>query len=127
MEKKNRPLAPHLTIYKPQITSIVSIFHRISGSTLALSFICLIFFVYFDIVFSEFFLCYNEVFILQIYFYWLFISLANFISVLISFHFFNGIRHLIWDLAIGLDAKNVSTTGLLVLSITTIILFSILL
>ena len=31
MKKNNRPLSPHLTIYKPQITSIMSISHRVSG------------------------------------------------------------------------------------------------
>ena len=31
MNKKNQPLSPHLTVYKPQITSIMSISHRISG------------------------------------------------------------------------------------------------
>lgn len=127
MYKKNRPLAPHLTIYKPQITSIVSIFHRISGSTLALSLICLTFFVYFDIVFSEFFFFYNEVWVFQRYLYWLLISFSNFLFVLVCFHFCNGIRHLVWDFAIGLDSKNVSITGILVLSFTAIILLSILL
>jgi succinate dehydrogenase cytochrome b556 subunit len=32
--KINRPLSPHLTIYKPQLTSTLSIFHRISGAFL---------------------------------------------------------------------------------------------
>ncbi len=32
--KINRPLSPHLTIYKPQLTSTFSIFHRISGAFL---------------------------------------------------------------------------------------------
>lgn len=27
----NRPLSPHLTIYQPQLTTILSIFHRITG------------------------------------------------------------------------------------------------
>ena len=31
MKKKNRPISPHLSIYRPQITSILSISHRISG------------------------------------------------------------------------------------------------
>ena len=33
----NRPLSPHLTVYKPQITSVLSIFHRITGAGLAVS------------------------------------------------------------------------------------------
>lgn len=28
----NRPLTPHLTIYRPQLTSILSILHRIAGN-----------------------------------------------------------------------------------------------
>ena len=31
MKNKKRPISPHLSIYKPQITSILSISHRISG------------------------------------------------------------------------------------------------
>ena len=31
MAAKNRPMSPHLQIYKPQITSILSITHRITG------------------------------------------------------------------------------------------------
>ena len=31
----NRPLSPHLTVYKPQITSVLSIFHRITGAGLS--------------------------------------------------------------------------------------------
>ena len=31
MNKKIKPLSPHLSIYKPQITSIMSISHRLSG------------------------------------------------------------------------------------------------
>jgi succinate dehydrogenase / fumarate reductase cytochrome b subunit len=33
---KDRPLSPHLQVYKPQITSMTSIFHRMSGVALAL-------------------------------------------------------------------------------------------
>ena len=32
----NKPLAPHLTIYSSQFTSIYSIWHRITGVTLIL-------------------------------------------------------------------------------------------
>merc|ERR1711994_888913 len=30
-KKLNRPLSPHLTIYKPQLTSMLSITHRVTG------------------------------------------------------------------------------------------------
>ena len=37
MKNKNRPISPHLQIYKPQITSILSISHRFTGIILYLS------------------------------------------------------------------------------------------
>ena len=30
-----RPLSPHLQVYKPQITSVLSILHRVTGAALA--------------------------------------------------------------------------------------------
>ena len=40
--KGNRPLSPHLTIYRPQMSSISSILVRITGVSLALGFILII-------------------------------------------------------------------------------------
>ena len=37
MKNNDRPLSPHLQIYKPQITSILSISHRFTGIILYLS------------------------------------------------------------------------------------------
>ena len=37
--KFNRPLSPHLSVYKPQFTSVLSIFHRITGVALLFSLI----------------------------------------------------------------------------------------
>ena len=39
----NRPLSPHLTVYKPQITSVLSIFHRITGAGLTVSTVLVVF------------------------------------------------------------------------------------
>ena len=39
MKNNNRPISPHLSIYKPQITSILSISHRMSGVFQSLGFI----------------------------------------------------------------------------------------
>ena len=36
MAAGNRPLSPHLQVYRPQISSVLSIMHRISGVFLAL-------------------------------------------------------------------------------------------
>src|SRR3546814_15607697 len=35
MEARSRPLSPHLQVYKPQLTSVLSISHRATGVALA--------------------------------------------------------------------------------------------
>jgi succinate dehydrogenase / fumarate reductase cytochrome b subunit len=124
---KNRPLAPHLLIYKTQITSIISIFHRISGSCLGLSLILLNLIFYFDSCFSEFYTCYNQGLSLQFYLYWLFVCFAYIVFNFLFFHIANGVRHLIWDLVFGLTSQAVVTTGLFVLIFSLLALFLILL
>ena len=42
VERGKRPLSPHLTIYRPQITSISSIFIRITGNALLISTLLLV-------------------------------------------------------------------------------------
>jgi succinate dehydrogenase / fumarate reductase cytochrome b subunit len=96
----NRPLSPHLTIYRPQITSILSIMHRFTGvivffATLAFAWM-LIVSIYGDkstvIEISEwFFEC------------WLIKAILFIWNFSIFFHLFNGIRHLAWDTGYGLD------------------------
>ena len=39
----NRPLSPHLQVYRPQITSVLSILHRITGVVLALGIVPLVY------------------------------------------------------------------------------------
>ena len=57
--KKARPTSPHLSIYKPQISSVLSIGHRLSGIGLfvALAAFCWWFILW---VFSKFESCYLD-------------------------------------------------------------------
>lgn len=117
MKKENRPLSPHLSIYKPQVTSVFSIFHRISGSVLALVVLFVpIFSMLFDsfLSFSAFYYVYSILFILfQVVIYVLLITFF--------FHCLNGFRHMLWDLGIGLDLNNLFVTACLVLGLTLVL------
>ena len=102
------PLTPHLQIYKWQISSLLSIAHRITGviNAIAVSAICIWFLIAIN---NEEIIIEN---ILNTYF-------AKFISISLcwtfSFHILNEIRHLIWDAGYGFD-KNISkVTGYLTL------------
>lgn len=89
----NRPIAPHLTIFKPQISSMYSIWHRISGIFLILCLFIFLFSIKTILIIN----------LQNLYFSWNFsYNELKFILITISlffvYHFLNGIRHIIWDL-----------------------------
>ncbi|CAG7716854.1 unnamed protein product [Allacma fusca] len=114
-KRLNRPMSPHLTIYKFQITSMLSITHR--GTGLALSALTSGFAIGMLSVPGSFphYLAILQASQLG--------SASIFAAKLILafpliFHFTNGIRHLAWDMGIGFKNKEVSTTGWTVLGLS---------
>jgi len=116
MAQPNRPLSPHLTIYRPQITSVLSITHRATGVALTFGAVLLT--------------------------YWLtsatygvdayasaqallgsWIGRLVLLGVVFSlwFHFANGIRHLAWDAGKGLDLPTLRATGWGVVAISIVL------
>jgi len=112
-ETKNiRPLSPHLQIYSPQITSVLSIFHRITGATLTFS--------------TVFLTCWllaaahgPDTFESAQTFMGSWFGQLVLLSISISFfyHLANGIRHLIWDAGYGFELTVLRVTGILVVLI----------
>lgn len=92
MESQNRPLSPHLEVYKLPLTGIISISHRITGSILAIG---LLFFVYSFCAIAGGAESYES---LQAFVNNPFITLSLWLFIYaLFFHFCHGIRHLIWD------------------------------
>ena len=110
MQYKNNPLSPHLQIYKWQISSLLSIAHRIVGviNIIAISVIC---------IWSLLLLLGTESY--QPINYFFNTLFGKFIVVSLcwtfSFHILNELRHLIWDIGYGFDLKVSKITGVLVL------------
>ena len=106
--KKNNPLSPHLQIYKWQISSLLSITHRIVGviNFFATILICLwavlIIFGESNYLFISFVLSSSFGKFLVISLCWTF-----------SFHILNELRHLFWDAGYGYDLKVAKITGIL--------------
>ena len=104
-----RPLSPHLQIYKPQITSILSIFHRLTGISLSIgSFIIVAWIVSLSMgveSYSYFMSVVDNWFIQTIIFGFAFA---------LFYHFSNGIRHLFWDAGLGFELKSVYISGSIV-------------
>lgn len=98
MSASNRPLSPHLQVYKLPLTGIISITHRITGVALAFG---LLFFAYSFFAIAAGIETYlNLQNLLNHPFGQL--SLWLFIYALF-FHLCHGIRHLIWDVGLSFD------------------------
>ena len=108
MQNNNNPLSPHLQIYKWQISSLLSITHRVVGviNILAITLICI---WTLSLLVGE-----NSYEITQLFlrsFFGKFIIV--FLCWTFSFHILNEIRHLIWDMGYGFDLKITKITGVL--------------
>lgn len=109
---RERPLSPHLQVYKPQITSILSITHRATGVALYIGAFVLVYYIY------------AFAFLQQSVFTWLFSSSIGKVfaymcllgwSFAVYYHTCNGIRHLFWDIGKGYEIKTAYKTGYAVL------------
>jgi succinate dehydrogenase / fumarate reductase cytochrome b subunit len=110
MQNNNTPLSPHLQIYKWQISSLLSIVHRIVGvvNIIAITLIC---FWAISLLLGE--SCYGLLAIILKSFLGKFLIVS--LCWTFSFHMLNEIRHLAWDLGYGFDLKISKITGTLVL------------
>jgi succinate dehydrogenase / fumarate reductase cytochrome b subunit len=114
MKQVNRPLSFHLSMYKSQQTSLLSIFHRISG--FVLSFIFLIFNLYY--IFVNSFVTFNWFYFLHNVFFNIIWVLFLMFLFTFFFHILNGFRHLSWDLCHNLELNSVTNTAFFVLFFT---------
>jgi len=113
MIRDNRPLSPDVQIYRPQLTSVLSITHRLTGIALSIG--------------SPLLVC------------WLIAAaagpsayatihtfLASWLGLLLLlgwtfsffFHLCNGIRHLFWDAGYGFDLRTIYASGWAVVAIS---------
>ena len=114
VNRGNRPLSPHLTIYRPQLVSMTSIFVRLTGNALLVAALMIV---------------------------WWFVALATgpdafatadgfmrswfgdlvlFLSTwAIWYHMFGGIRHLIWDSGrmLAVDKSEAAGLGMTIASV----------
>lgn len=101
-----RPLSPHLQIYRWQLTSVLSILHRIMGIALAIGAILLVAWLG---AAADGPAPYAKMqgFLGS----WIGLLLLFGWSVALFYHLCNGIRHLWWDTGRGLDLKSVYASG----------------
>ncbi|MCR4377743.1 MAG: succinate dehydrogenase, cytochrome b556 subunit [Rhodospirillales bacterium] len=105
-----RPLSPHLQIYRPQVTSVLSITHRLTGVVLAFAALLLTYWLASAAYGPESFARAQAV--LESWFGRLVLFGFTFS---LFYHLCNGIRHLGWDLGWGFDLVKLRLTGVLVI------------
>lgn len=106
MASRERPLSPHLQVYRPQITSVLSILHRITGAALAAGTLLLVYWLVaiaggpdtYDAAQSVI----GSIIGRTLLFGW---------SWALFYHLANGIRHLFWDAGKGFDLTTVTISG----------------
>lgn len=106
MATSNRPLSPHLQVYRPQLTSVLSILHRTTGVALAVGTPLLVWWLAavaagpeaFETARAFWGSWFGQLLLLG----WTFA---------LFFHLCNGIRHLAWDLGYGFDLDTAALTG----------------
>ena len=122
MNATKRPLSPHLQIYRPQLTSVLSITHRLTGFALSLVILLSPAILYFLTLSKD-----SHTLVMNV-FQNSFVKLVLFLAIFgLSYHLCNGIRHLAWDAGYGLDLDSSYKSGYAVVSISLGITFLIVL
>lgn len=111
-----RPLSPHLQVYRPQITSAMSIFHRITGVGLASGALVMVWWL---MAAAGSTASFNAV-------QWFLGSILGWVLMFgwvaaLFYHFCNGIRHLFWDAGLGLSIEEVEKSGRIALAATVVL------
>lgn len=109
----NRPLSPHVSIYRFPLAAKLSILHRMTGFGLAVGALLLTWWLLAGMTGGRAFDCvmrFSHSLIGELMlFCWIYA---------LSFHFMNGVRHLVWDTGRGISIKGakISNWAVIVLS-----------
>jgi succinate dehydrogenase / fumarate reductase cytochrome b subunit len=103
----NRPLSPHVFIYRWPLNAIMSIMHRATGTALGVTGVLVTWWFLALAISPDYFETANAVMTS-----W-FGDLVLFLSmVALWFHFVNGIRHLVWDTGSSFGKRRVRRSGI---------------
>ncbi|MCB9948831.1 MAG: succinate dehydrogenase, cytochrome b556 subunit [Rhodospirillaceae bacterium] len=113
MVARERPLSPHLQVYRPQITSVLSIVHRLTGVALCVGTLLLVWWLVAAAAGPDAFEAaqgfIGSIFGRLILFGW---------SWALLYHLCNGVRHLVWDAGYGFELDTLTRSGWLTLVVS---------
>ena len=114
--KLNRPLSPWM-IYKPQITSVLSISHRITG--LGLSVLMYAWGIQACLSATNWAATLES--LANTFPHWMLYTLKVLVATSLGYHLINGVRHLFWDMGYGFKLKHLYSSGYFTVGLTLII------
>ena len=111
MTVSNRPLSPHLQIYRWPVSMMASMLHRASGMALTAGMLLLVWWIAALASGPDAFLAVQQ-------------FIGSFIGRLLLFgwtwslffHLLNGLRHLVWDTGVGYEVQSVQRFAWIVLA-----------
>ncbi len=106
MATSNRPLSPHLQIYRPQLTSVMSILHRATGVALTVGTLLLVYWLIAAASGAEAYEHAQSVLGSKLGLLFIFLW-----TWALFYHLCNGIRHLLWDAGYGFELDEVYKSG----------------
>lgn len=115
MDRVERPLSPHLQVYRPQMTSVLSVLHRATGIALSAGVVVL---VYWLVALASGSAAYDAAAAI-LGSGWLKFCYAGW-SFCFFYHLANGIRHLAWDIGLGFEMNQINASGWFVLIVASI-------
>jgi succinate dehydrogenase / fumarate reductase cytochrome b subunit len=116
MASRDRPLSPHIQVYRPQITSVLSILHRITGVALTFGTLFLTWWLVSAAYGPEAFDT-SQAFLGS----WFGQLMLWGFTFSLFFHLGNGIRHLAWDFGWGFELPDVRKSGLAVVAFAAVL------
>ena len=106
VNRGNRPLSPHLSIYRPQLNSVTSILTRITGNALLISALLVVWWLLAAATSPDYFALADAA---------LTSTLGSIVMILslwgLWYHLLAGVRHLIWDNGMALDLPTAEKLG----------------
>ena len=109
----NRPLSPHLTIYKKVLTAVFSILHRITGIGLSIGSILIAFWIFLIALGPSYFYFFKIISETNVFKIILFLWTLG-----VFYHLFNGVRYLFWTYGLGMQLKTDYSSGYLIVFLT---------
>jgi len=114
MTHSHRPTSPALQIYRPQLTSVLSITHRLTGVALSVGSLMIVAWLVAGAIGPS---AYDGVLVFVRSWFGL-VLLAGW-TFTIFFHLCNGIRHLFWDTGRGFALRTIYASGWAVVAVST--------